>query len=182
MAAGQINDPRPSNVFSYHMINMQAVFAVFTRNLKTADLMAWALALALISIYLWQRRSAIGDPRPRDTAFFSAVTLTIVYHRYYDAQLLLAAVPFVLNTFRSNEGTGHRTAIALSCCLLLLEFPLQAMMAPWSSSLPADRSLAGFLLFRHQPLTVLAICILLIPRSQAGILRVQRRPAGILSA
>ncbi len=46
---------------------------------------------------------------------------------------------------------------------MALEFPLQAILAQLFASLRADQSIIDFLLFRHQPLIVLSMCILLIP-------------------
>ncbi|MDQ2775268.1 MAG: DUF2029 domain-containing protein [Acidobacteriota bacterium] len=159
LAPGAINDPRPSNIFSYHMVNTQAVFGVFVHNLAIDDILVWAIAAAMVVVYLWLRRRVAGDRRWCDMAFFSAVTLTIVYHRYYDAQLLLASVPFVAGS-RKRLGS---IAIPVLCFLLLLEFPLQAILAQRFSPFLADKSIIGFLLFRHQPLAVLAMCLFLIP-------------------
>jgi hypothetical protein len=164
LAPGAINDPRPSNVFSYHMVNTQALFGVFVHNLLVDDILVWTIAAAMVVLYLWLRRRVPGDRRWWDMAFFSAVTLTIVYHRYYDAQLLLVAVPFVV---RNRQRRGS-VAIPVLCCLLLLEFPLQAILAQRFSPFLADKSIIGFLLFRHQPLAVPAMGLFLIPWFKRG--------------
>lgn len=163
-SVGALNDPRPSNPFSHQMVDTNAVLAVFVPDLKIDSLIVGALAAAMMGLYLWLRRSLAGDRRWRDMAFFSALTLTIVYHRYYDAQLLLLAVPFVVRSLWAEDRQfGRRTASAVLIALLVFEFPLQALFAAWYSPSHVNQSAIGLLLFRHEPLVLVAMCLCLIP-------------------
>ncbi|MBV9084322.1 MAG: hypothetical protein JOZ62_16725 [Acidobacteriaceae bacterium] len=76
-----------------------------------------------------------------------------VYHRYYDAQLLLIAVPFLFAAWNSER----KTVLPAMICVALLSIPLQQMFAHVFASPDPGRSLLQFLAFRHQPLAVLAI-------------------------
>jgi hypothetical protein len=94
----------------------------------------------------------------RDIAFFCTLALIPIYHRYYDAQLLLGVIPFLLEP--ASRLSKAKAAIWL--CLLVLLFPLQAIVA---ASMPglSPTSAAGFLLLRHQPVILLLLCVLMIP-------------------
>ncbi|MBV9268247.1 MAG: DUF2029 domain-containing protein, partial [Acidobacteriaceae bacterium] len=148
--AGGLNDPRPSNFFSYNLINAQAIFGTFISNLRLDDILTWAVAGALLALYLGWLRRRRESSYWKDAAFLSALTLTVVYHRYYDSQLLLLAVPLVAFTWREES---HWTTAAVFC-FAVLEFPLQAIAAQTFHNQNAD-SLIGFMLYRHQPLLVL---------------------------
>lgn len=156
---GGINDPSPANYFSYHLVNTAAIASVWLHDSRTVSVLVCIITAALITAYLLLRhRSCVRTRRLRDIAFFCIVSLLPVYHRYYDAQLLLGAVGFLL-TVESRHKNEER---AIWIGLLLLLFPLQAVFAEAHYQLnPA--SPVGFLLLRHQPAIVLILAALLIP-------------------
>lgn len=155
LAPGGINDSSPTNPFSYQFLNMQSVLALFSSNMKLVDWLARGIMVILAAVYLWRRRTLPGDPRLRDAAFFSVLTLTVIYHRYYDAQLLLIAVPFVV---RGEAGLPVRAACA--ACLMLLAFPLQIFLASLPPLGPAP---FGLLVARPIPVILVVTCLCLIP-------------------
>jgi len=147
---GSLNDASPANFFSYHLINAAAILSIWIRNPAVISVMTWLLVALLAAIYFrFRTRNAM-----QDIAFFCTLLLIPVYHRYYDAQLLLGILPFLL-------GNSKRKA-AIWVCLLVLLFPLQAIFA---TAFPAlhPSSLAGFILLRHQPVIILLLCTLLMP-------------------
>ncbi len=157
-ALGGTNNPSAGQEGSHILLNSQALVGLFTRNLRLNDALVWILAAILILLYFRFRRRFGDVSRWRDLAFFSALTIAVTYHRYYDAQLLLLAIPFMVASWRAYRPT----VIALIVCLLLLAFPLQAALAVWEGS-GGTNSFLGLILFRHQPLAVLVMCFVLIP-------------------
>lgn len=179
---GGLSDPRPGNVFSYHIITLPSLLGLFIPDLDTENLISWIVAGAIAAVYLLTRKRTPASERPwRDLAFFSVLTLTIVYHRYYDVQILLASIPFVVRYFRS-----HRAApVIYSICLVLLWFPLQPVFAEKFPGANPE-SLRGFLMLRHEPVLILVMALALIPwrnrKSEAdGRERPERRRAVALA-
>jgi hypothetical protein len=160
LGPGGINDPSLANPLAYHLLNAQALLGLFTRNPRVNDLVVWTIVGAMAILYFRYRSNARSPCRWRDAGFISVVTILITYHRYYDAQLLILVIPFLL----THCHTDRVTVISLCVCLLLLTFPSQSALAVWLG--PAtQRSLLGVILFRHQPLAVLAMGFLLVPWS-----------------
>jgi hypothetical protein len=159
---GGINDPSPANYFSYHLINAAAVLSVWVRTPHIVSAVIWTgTVLVAVLFLLFRNRDGGGVHWPRDMAFFCTLSLVPVYHRYYDAQLLLGILPFLC----SREGIAQKRNRAIWVTLLILLLPLQAMLADSHHGLNPATPI-GFLLLRHQPLTVLAICLLLLPSTR----------------
>jgi Glycosyltransferase family 87 len=160
-APGGMNDPSPANYFSYHLINTGAILSIWLRDGRIVATVVWITAGVLVGAYFWFRSRTRGEQQLRDVAFFCALALVLVYHRYYDAQLLLGVVPFLL----ASGGRLDRTKAAIWAVLLLLTFPLQAVVAESIHQL-SPTTPVGFLLLRHQPVILLLLCLLLIPWSK----------------
>jgi hypothetical protein len=156
---GGDNDPSTANPYSYHLINTSVVWSLWLRDPQAVGIFMGVVAGALAGAYIWIRRRTQADEPLRDIAFFCPWVLTLVYHRYYDAQLLLGVVPFLL----APSVNLQKTRAALWAGLLLMTFPLQAVVADSSLHHMNPATPAGFLLLRHQPVIVLLLCILLIP-------------------
>lgn len=159
---GGMNDPSPANYFSYHLVNASAIASMWIHDSRVVSTLVWIGTATLAGVYLWCRnRSSEGDTPLRDAAFFCTLSLIPVYHRYYDAQLLLGIVPWLLASRRKRQ---KQTTLIWSGLLILL-FPLQAILAESHHGLdPA--SLAGFLLLRHQPLILILLSLLVMPRGR----------------
>jgi Glycosyltransferase family 87 len=157
-APGGVNDPSLANYWAYSIANVQALLSVWMRNPHLVNVGTWLIAGALVLVYLLFRSDLEGDKRLRDMAFFSAVTLTIVYHRFYDEQLLLMAIPFLLTSGEKRKPI----VIVLWLCILILWLPLHLLSRHFSSEV-APTALLGVLLLRPQPIILLGICLLLIP-------------------
>lgn len=172
---GSINDPSPANDWgAYSMVNAQTLFAIWVHSPIVMNLLVWAMALGLAGCYLTFRSRLQGDKRARDMAFFSALTLLIVYHRFYDEQLLLMVVPFLLTI----NGTRRAGSVALWAAMLLLSFPIHVGSDHFRKSLHSD-TFIGLLVLRPLPLIVLGICVLLIPWATAAGREATTAPAEI---
>ena len=162
---GGINDPSPANYFSYHLVNTSALSALWLHNPALINAAVWLLAGTLVACYLTFQRNLGPHKHLRDMAFFSAISLTLVYHRYYDAQLLLMAIPFLL----SSRGQKKAASLALWICMLAFVFPLQAVFAESLHGAISPATLIGVVLLRHQPVLLVGMCLLLIPWGAARV-------------
>ncbi len=144
--AGGQSDPSPTSVVAWQMLDARTLTSYLFRNGNEAAAAAWCIAAVLAVFYLRRRNSDFWQ----DTAFFSVLTLIVSYHRYYDAQLLLLTVPWIVNTFATGPAI----------CLALLAFPLQSIAARWLGGRATIPSWEQVLLLRVQPLVVLTLAIL----------------------
>lgn len=145
---GGLVDPRPSSPYAAQLLNAQTLSYLLTQNSQLAELLVVLLAGALLVTYFYFRKK---NPAPLtwiDASFFAAVTLAVTYHRYYDAQLLLALIPAIVLLWRNHQ---IKTASILALCFALLTFPIQSVFA----RIVSQPSPAQLLLLRLQPLAVL---------------------------
>jgi hypothetical protein len=149
---GAINDATPASFFSYHLLNTAAILGIWITSKPLITALSWLLLALFLSLYFRGRTAN----QLQDIAFFCPLLLIPVYHRYYDAQLLLGILPFLTQP----ASPSPKTKAAIWVCLLLLLFPLQAIFA---AAFPAlnPASLSGFILLRHQPVLILLLCALL---------------------
>ena len=159
-APGNVNDPSIHNHASELLLNAQTITQLLTENPLTSSAIIWGLVAALIGVY-FLLRAAHGASQWRDLGFFSALTLVVTYHRYYDAQMLLLLIPFLVRNWRAERVT----VISISACLLLVAFPSQRALAAMLHSAADPWSLLGAIFFRHQPIAVLSADLLLVPWS-----------------
>lgn len=163
-APGNVNDPTPANErFVYSMVNLQTVVTIWIHNLKIVDMLVWAGAIAFAGFYLVLRRRLQEDTRARDMAFFSAWILLIVYHRFYDEQILLMVVPFLLQA----SGKRNGASVPLWLCLAALAFPLH-VASDKVRELMQPHTPIELLPLRVLPLIVTAMCLMLIPWTAAA--------------
>jgi hypothetical protein len=139
---GGANDASIANPVSFLFINVQALLGLLIRDATFLDAAAWIILAALFIVYAKRRTGS----RDHDVAFAAVMTLLAVYHRYYDAQLLLLVVPFLAAQWKRRES---RWLLGLLCAFA---FPLQTALA----AIPA-----AALLLRHQPLALLLAAVLL---------------------
>jgi hypothetical protein len=131
---------------------------LFSANGLIAEGLVLILSAGLAGLYFHLRkRDKTADSRI-DSAFLAAMTLMMVYHRYYDGQLLLLVIPAVVLLWQRGRV---RTAWALSTCFALVAFPLPSFFAKHFEPAAAHLSLLQFVLFRHQPAAILAMAVIL---------------------
>ena len=151
---GSLNDPSPNHWTAYQIVNVQSITSLFT-NSSYSYLIGWLLGAGVLICYCYLRRAAIKGPSWQDACIVCCLSLMLFYHRYYDAQLLLVFIPLIVWRRRMHIAW----TLLVLVCLLLLAFPLQAMLAlsfrSINESVPLD-----ILLFRHQSLAIVALCLL----------------------
>lgn len=157
-AYGPSGDTNPLSVSAFQFLNAQPIFAYAIRNPLWSELAVWIFAAILTAFYLWFReRAGVLSPW-RDIAFSCVLTIMVIYHRYYDGQLLLLFIPLLVELWTAQN---RRMAIFLGICLISLAFPDQTVFAKLMG--PQTTSLLRFILMRHQPMAVLGMGVALIP-------------------
>ncbi len=159
-ASGGLDDSRPGNPFASGFLNAQTLSYLVSGNALFAEGIVFALALVLAVLYFHFSQNEKNGPGRKwvDAAFFAALSLAITYHRYYDAQLLLAAIPTVVYLWQSSRV---RTAALAGLCLLALAFPLQSTIDRIFGPAAGDDSPALVLLRRYKPFVVILLALVL---------------------
>ncbi|HEY7209091.1 MAG TPA: glycosyltransferase family 87 protein [Bryobacteraceae bacterium] len=147
---GGQSDPSPRSPVAWQFLNAQTLVSYPVPDRTFANAIVWVLGAALTGVFLLGAKS-----RWQAVAFFSALTLLLTYHRYYDAQLLLLAIPFLV------ELWPRRITFAMvAVCLLVLAFPIQSVLARKLGFAATVPSLQQAVLLRNQPAAVLSLTFL----------------------
>ena len=137
-ATAGLADPTPANPFTYQMIHLAPGLHRLGLGLgPVAGVLGWAAGLGLVAIVLHHLRRR--GPIARDPAALAwaaaglgAASLLVVYHRYYDAVVLLA-VPVWLGLAWQNRRAWTRTERAgvalVAAGFALLMIPGTSMLA-----------------------------------------------------
>ncbi len=150
------SDPTPGSHVAWQLLNTQTILSYLITNRRVCDLATWMVAAILTGAFLYKRNEPRTRSMWRDVAFFSAITLVITYHRYYDAQILLLSIPLLLRLWRDRKTIPF---VTVSVCLLLLAFPVQTVLARRFGSEAAVASFPQFIALRNQPVAVLILAI-----------------------
>ena len=87
-SSGSMDDFARTDAIRFNMINAQVVFYSLVKNASLADWLARLLGAALLGYWLWacwRRRSS----EVLEISAISVLSLICVYHRFYDAALLI---------------------------------------------------------------------------------------------
>ena len=155
---GGLIDPRPSSPYACGFLNGQTLSYLLTANATLAEGLVLILTAGLLVLYFQLRKRDNTTDDRIDAAFLAAITLMVAYHRYYDGQLLLVVIPAVALLWQRGRV---KTAWALGICLALVAFPMQSFLAKQFESAGPHLSLFQFVLFRHEPVAILAITLIL---------------------
>jgi hypothetical protein len=148
---GGQSDPAPASHVAWQFLNAQTLVSYFVRERNAVNLVVWILAALLGVLFLWRARGS----RAQTAAFLAVLTLLLTYHRYYDAQLLLLAIPFLVELWQ-RRGRFVLAAV----CFLVLAFPIQSVFARRLGPEALTPSLKQAFLLRNQPAAVLLLCFL----------------------
>jgi hypothetical protein len=123
-AHGHPSDPGPANVEAEHMADLRSMVAVFVDKPSVYNKVVLATAAAfLLAIWYFGRRMPEG--REKDLiliATLASVTLIPVYHREYDARLLLVTFPALGVMLACDRFAGYLGWLCtLAACFLTSE-------------------------------------------------------------
>jgi hypothetical protein len=115
---GGINDPRPANEISVCDINLQTITSIFFADAREFNAAAYAVFLALLAVLIAAilRTKAGPEMHLLSIAALAALSLTPVYHRFYDTRMLLITIPAVVIVYQKRRLLG-----AFICALTVLE-------------------------------------------------------------
>jgi hypothetical protein len=111
---GGIDDFSVANNSRFNLLNFQVVASQIVNRRPAAQMVAWSLFGLLFCIWLWTlRKTATRETGLLDLSFLAALTMLPLYHRFYDAVVLLVPIAWAVANFR---GTARRYAWL---CLIL---------------------------------------------------------------
>jgi hypothetical protein len=164
---GAVDDPRPSHKDAIGFANLQAVTSIFSANEKTFNAAAYLIFLALLVAWAWaafqtDRRAAVQYVA---LAGLAVISLLPVYHRIYDAKLLLLTIPAIPLIYQRHRIAG--AAIAALTLLETVSEPLQHQVVvlfqhhlSWQPVL--NSGIAFAIIMREENIELLLLCVLYI--------------------
>jgi Flp pilus assembly pilin Flp len=160
MKAGAINDPRPANVDATADTNLQALTSTFIADEREFNAAAYAVFLVLLAVLIMAvlRTTAGREMYFLSIGALSALTPMPVYHRYYDARMLLITVPAVAIVYQKRRLLGAM----MGAVTVLIAIPVQTRAqlflldhAMWQSVV--QHKFLFILLLRQQNLELLIL-------------------------
>ena len=108
LGAGGHNDPRPNGKRAIADINLQAISSVFFADEREFNAAAYAVFLALLMVWVMAvlRTNASQEMHLLSIGALAALTLTPVYHGFYDTRMLLITVPAVVIVYQKRRFLG----------------------------------------------------------------------------
>ncbi len=157
---GGINDPRPANEISVCDINLQAITSIFFADAREFNAAAYAVFLALLAVWITAivRTKAGPDMHLLSIASLAVLSLTPIYHRFYDTRMLLITIPAVVIVFQKRRYLGAIIGVLSVLALISVQSRVQAFLlhhAMWQSILP--HKFLFVLLLRQQNLELLIL-------------------------
>jgi hypothetical protein len=140
---GASNDPGSANPVRHDLINLQRAFYPLVGSARSADWLALLICAGLFGIYLWLQLKPQRAKRPDEMLSLSAVlviSLLPVYHRFYDASLLLLPLAWCFKNW--NVATSVAPKIVLGLILPFL-IPGAALLKRMMEYQMISRRLAG---------------------------------------
>ena len=123
-AHGSLSDPGPKSAAGHGigmMINLQTVLSVFRDDPSFYNPVAYLVCGGLIAAWMWKTLRSKLSP---STAWFgvapiSVLTMLPVYHRLYDAKIMIVAIPACAMLW-ARKGAKARIALSLTVAAILL--------------------------------------------------------------
>jgi hypothetical protein len=163
---GGVNDYRPTNKAAFYFINLQAVTSVIFADAREFQAAAWAVFLALLAALIAAvLRTQVGlKAHLLSLGALAPLTLIPVYHRYYDARLLLISIPAILIVYQKRRLLGACIGALTILVLISVQSRMQAFLmahAMWQKVL--GNKLLFIVLLRQQNLELpILICLYLV--------------------
>ena len=125
VTADTIDDFRASNPIRFTLINLQVLIFALTGRASTANLLALVLGVSLICVWMYYVLRRSGDRSELlDLGSLSVLGLLPVYHRFYDAAVLIVPMCWCL----TRPAGKLKNAAVFS---LILMIPFLAPGAAW---------------------------------------------------
>ena len=167
-APGGPNDPTASGPWRNQMIDLRAWLYTLTetRGLVTAKalLVSLVLAAAYVALLARRRREGPRHDAPLPLATLAALTLLPVYHKMYDATLLVLALAWALRVLGAPGPRGAAVATLLALSVFLVPFDFLPLLMKRTDALdPLSQTwLWRVVIFPHHALATLATALCLL--------------------
>jgi len=112
-ATGSVDDFTQAAKLRFNMINSQIFFGGFFSNAPTANLLSRLLGVLLLGCWIWlcfRRRTSLGL---LEISAVSVLSLIAVYHRFYDAILLILPLAWSLLLTKKRSALFATLAITM---------------------------------------------------------------------
>ncbi|MFP5234260.1 MAG: glycosyltransferase 87 family protein [Acidobacteriota bacterium] len=139
---GSTSDPSIAGITSGKVgaiLDLQAALSVIIHNPRAYNLVSYLIAGPLLAIWLWitLRRRNTQEQTLLGLAAVAVLTLLPIYHRPYDAKMLMLAFPACAMLWRS-AGLRRWVSIGLTAAGLLITCEIvQAILLVWTGVAPA---------------------------------------------
>jgi hypothetical protein len=165
LSSGGSADPRPENPVAIGDVNLQTLSSIFFADARRFNAVAYAVFLGLLALGIVAVMRANPGPQIHFLALaaLSILSLTPVYHRFYDTRLLLLSIPAVVIVFQKRRLLGTLIAVLTVLAVVSVQYRVQMFLlqqAKWQSVL-ANKFLFILLLRQQNLELVLLFCLYL---------------------
>jgi hypothetical protein len=166
-APGGPNDPTTSGKWRNQMIDLRAWLYTLTEAHALVTAKALLVSLALAAAYvalLARRRASLRQGGLLPLASLAALTLLPVYHKMYDATLLVLGLAWALRALRDPAARGAAVATLLALSVFLVPFDFLPLLMKRTAALDALSKtwLWRVVIFPHHALATLATALCLL--------------------
>lgn len=165
----------PANLIRYQMINLHPLIHDVVGGGAAMMLAVWCVVGVLGCLYMLVIRSPREHPRDVLAAgFVSVLGLMLVYHRSYDAAILLLGLAWAVGAWRSGNERARPPALVVVAAIALFLFPLAAILATLAERGAVPERIGATWAWRamvmgHQSWALLALaCAMVWARARAG--------------
>ena len=160
LSPGGSADPRPTNTQAIGDTNLQALTSIFFADARIFNAVAYAVFAVLLAAWIMAIVRTNASPELHFLALgaLSVLSLTPVYHRFYDTRLLLLTIPAVLIVFQKRRLLGAGIAVLTALAVFSIQYRVQGFLlqhAEWQSVL--QNKFLFILLLRQQNLELLIL-------------------------
>jgi hypothetical protein len=163
LSPGGSADPRPANVQAVGDPNLQPLTSIFLTDARTFNAVAYAIFVILLAALILVILRTNADPELHFLALaaVSVLSLTPVYHRFYDARLLLLTIPAVLIVYQRRRLLGSIIAVLTILAVISVQYRVQVFLLQHALWQPVvENKLLLILLLRQQNLELLILFFL----------------------
>jgi hypothetical protein len=119
---GGLNDPTMKNQYRHHLLNLQFPLSMMMHSKIVVTILAIAIVVLEITFFMRYVRTDINFDELLTLSFLSIISLFPIYHRYYDASIL---VLILTTTFMMINTEFYKFSLILICLSIPFLFPWQ---------------------------------------------------------
>jgi hypothetical protein len=130
LSPGGSADPRPANIEAVGDPNLQTLTSIFFPGARVFNAVAYAIFLLLLAALIRVILRATEGPELHFLALaaVSVLSLTPVYHRFYDTRLLLLTLPAILIVFQKRRLLGALIAVLTILAVISVQYRVQVVL------------------------------------------------------